>query len=476
MQQSKRLLNYPVNTHFKTTTNKLRRSVMYYRTLQFFLILFLISSLGYAQTLVIPGENALSEAVTAAADGDVLQLIAGGDYTETGKTVGNLDKNITIEMENYDPNSTKPVVRFTADDGTDNAFFYLLDGASISVKGVEFHGDVDGTIQVQYFLQADVTDSPVQTTISKIKIEDCYIHHLTDNMIDAGNSSMKTFVLFDTTIVHNTIGHDFATSLYYKYSGENYIEVKNSTFYKLTSYGMRIAGPGESGDFDHTPTGVVDGTTWYDIGSLDGREIILIEKGPNLNPWTVTNSIFQKQHNLSKVVINLKDLPDNISTVSNISYWDVGDRNWRNNNIADTLLADPQFVDPDNGDFTLPTGSPLYTFGTDGGAIGDPRWATNPPTSVREENAIPEGFKLSQNYPNPFNPTTQINFGIQAEGFTTLKVYDLLGREVSTLLSENLNAGVYNIDFDAELLPSGVYLYQLTSGNQTISKKMILNK
>jgi hypothetical protein len=88
----------------------------------------------------------------------------------------------------------------------------------------------------------------------------------------------------------------------------------------------------------------------------------------------------------------------------------------------------------------------------------------------------PAQFKLEQNYPNPFNPATKINFEIKDKGFYTLKVYNMLGEEVSTLTSEELNPGTYKADFDGSSLSSGIYIYQLKGPNVNISHKMTLIK
>jgi hypothetical protein len=80
------------------------------------------------------------------------------------------------------------------------------------------------------------------------------------------------------------------------------------------------------------------------------------------------------------------------------------------------------------------------------------------------------------NYPNPFNPTTVIGYQLPVAGYVTLKVFDLLGREVATLVNENKSAGYYKISFDASNLPSGVYFYNLLTGNSSITKKMLLIK
>ncbi|MBX2992040.1 MAG: T9SS type A sorting domain-containing protein [Bacteroidetes bacterium] len=93
-----------------------------------------------------------------------------------------------------------------------------------------------------------------------------------------------------------------------------------------------------------------------------------------------------------------------------------------------------------------------------------------------DRRAVPTEFHLAQNYPNPFNPTTTIQFKIPAGtyGHTSLRVYDLLGREVATLVNEVKQPGHYEVAFDASGLASGVYLYRLTSGSFTVTKKLLL--
>ncbi|MDP2038479.1 MAG: sugar-binding protein [Ignavibacteria bacterium] len=93
-----------------------------------------------------------------------------------------------------------------------------------------------------------------------------------------------------------------------------------------------------------------------------------------------------------------------------------------------------------------------------------------------EDNSLPVKYSLDQNYPNPFNPTTKLKYSIMKPGFVTLKVYDVLGREVANLVNEFQNSGSYNLNFDASKLSSGVYLYTISSGDFVQSKKMLLIK
>ncbi len=88
---------------------------------------------------------------------------------------------------------------------------------------------------------------------------------------------------------------------------------------------------------------------------------------------------------------------------------------------------------------------------------------------------IPNSYSVS-NYPNPFNPTTVINYQLPAEGFVTIKVYDMLGKEVAELVNENKAAGYYRVSFDASKLASGIYIYSINAGSFSMSKKMILTK
>ncbi|MEO6693845.1 MAG: S8/S53 family peptidase [Ignavibacteria bacterium] len=95
---------------------------------------------------------------------------------------------------------------------------------------------------------------------------------------------------------------------------------------------------------------------------------------------------------------------------------------------------------------------------------------------VNYNSEIPDNYSLSQNYPNPFNPTTNIKFAIPKAGFTSLKVYDASGKEVSNLLNENIQQGSYEVQFDANNLTSGVYFYKLVTDGFVETKRMLLVK
>lgn len=98
-------------------------------------------------------------------------------------------------------------------------------------------------------------------------------------------------------------------------------------------------------------------------------------------------------------------------------------------------------------------------------------------TNIDENStAVPSAYELKQNYPNPFNPSTKIKFALPQAEFVSVKVYDVLGNEVATLVNQELSSGSYEIQFNANSLSSGVYFYKLITSNYTETKKMNLIK
>lgn len=88
----------------------------------------------------------------------------------------------------------------------------------------------------------------------------------------------------------------------------------------------------------------------------------------------------------------------------------------------------------------------------------------------------PNSYKLYANYPNPFNPSTKIRYAIPQTSFTTLKIYSITGKEVATLINEEKTPGVYEVNFNAAGLSSGVYIYKLQSGKFSDVREMVLLK
>ena len=104
------------------------------------------------------------------------------------------------------------------------------------------------------------------------------------------------------------------------------------------------------------------------------------------------------------------------------------------------------------------------------------KYSQSPSGVSNQSSGLPENYYLAQNYPNPFNPNTIISFAVPAQEFVSLKVFDVLGRQVEVLINENKEPGYYEVNFDASSLPSGTYLYEIRAGNFIDTKKMILLK
>ena len=133
--------------------------------------------------------------------------------------------------------------------------------------------------------------------------------------------------------------------------------------------------------------------------------------------------------------------------------------------MSDNNLYGVSFVGPDIGAAAGDNGTILRT--NTGGVLG----VEEPPG---EAARVPRGAVLEQNYPNPFNPVTAIRYSVPRQGFVTLKVYDVLGREVAALVNETRQAGVYTSIWEPHGIPSGMYFCRLVAGTFVETKKMLM--
>ncbi len=188
------------------------------------------------------------------------------------------------------------------------------------------------------------------------------------------------------------------------------------------------------------------------------------------------------------------DLYLDVNGIAAVNYTDLNGNFGGMGNIN----ADPLFVDATHGDFHLSPSSPCIDAGTaffelngdtlvnldstqyEGTAPDMGAFEFQPVTGLPgNRNHPPREIALFQNYPNPFNPTTNVEFRISEFGFVKLTIYDLLGRKMKTLVSELLTPGEYEVQWDGtddagQPVTTGVYLYRLTAGNQTVVRKMLL--
>ncbi|HWA05413.1 MAG TPA: YCF48-related protein, partial [Ignavibacteria bacterium] len=158
-------------------------------------------------------------------------------------------------------------------------------------------------------------------------------------------------------------------------------------------------------------------------------------------------------------------------------YWYVrGTTIYRSTDLGTTWTLSHTHTAAQN-DISLATDGAGCLTGWSGGTTGTIAKMTGVPVAINDPSSnIPASYKLEQNYPNPFNPTTSITFAMPVAGNVELKVYDLLGKEVASLVSGNFSAGTHVVPFDASALASGVYIYKITAGTFIDSKKMVLIK
>ena len=188
--------------------------------------------------------------------------------------------------------------------------------------------------------------------------------------------------------------------------------------------------------------------------------------------------------------------PATITRPMNNRIWINIDLPFSNSNNGTTVAVSPEWtdvvtihfdlVDPNGSvDLSWQTTSPFWgIYDADNSTLWETGEFEDYPTSIETFSDLPKSYELAQNYPNPFNPSTKIRYTIPSGTLrsvagsvpVTLKVYDILGNEVSTLVNEEKTAGIYEVEFSAANLASGIYIYRLYSSEFTDTKKMVVIK
>ena len=150
---------------------------------------------------------------------------------------------------------------------------------------------------------------------------------------------------------------------------------------------------------------------------------------------------------------------------------------WGINNLD----SNPLFCDQSSGDFTLAENSPCIGSGENGTDIGALGVGCETAILSLDKELLPDNFVLHQNYPNPFNPTTKISYDLPKSSFVSLSIYDLMGREIRTIINSEQTAGFKNIKWNAtdnlgKSVPAGMYIYTIQAGEFRQTRKMVILK
>jgi len=338
--------------------------------------------------------------------------------------------------------------------------------------------------------------------------------NLADRVIrHRGSSASIKYFEFD----HNTMVQNMSYSGVFELGqvGEKVV-VTNNLLYNVFTYGRDLNDTSRAEEFsgygtyevevNGAPKQVILNAAVFDTtqGAAPNDTTLFIVKNNYLNysqeltDWWAANGLLEPHFMLDSLKRKLDDpsiafIKDTQLSVNNIpgvpiTLMDRYREDFQRVGITDGTDYDRKSLDYYLSEFdcTYPTTNDAYS-GADGGfPVGDLNWFPNKKdewqdwiTDVDQDNTvntIPTEYSLDQNYPNPFNPSTVINFSIPSAGLTTLKVYNILGQEVATLVNKELTAGAYQFEFNANNLSSGVYFYKLQSKDYSEVRKMMLMK
>ena len=228
---------------------------------------------------------------------------------------------------------------------------------------------------------------------------------------------------------------------------------------------------GSSGVYNNAETGVwYDGSNW----AIFNQDISAMPEGASFNVYVPSGSDMFVQTATSSNIISNWTVIDNPALNGNPNAIFFVDQNWNPSGASGTYNNASIGVWYDGSNWAIfnqnlsamPEGASFNVY-----------LATTGATGVDNKNDVTvKNFQLDQNYPNPFNPTTKIRYQIAEAGQVTIDVVDILGRYIITLVNDNKPAGEYEVNFNAENLPSGIYFYHIKTGQYSQTKKMVLMK
>lgn len=367
-------------------------------------------------------------------------------------------------------------------------------------------------------------ENSIWTNFSALKVQDGDILGLevddNNNVWKASNSNKEAIELKDTTVSRYPVpdsispGSGFAcvissgTNIYYagydsglfKFDGSTwtrYSKINDTTYLK----GVRSFVKDSKGNIWFANIG----NNGYQLVEFDGSNFSIISNGKAEEPkgflyglavdkndhiWYGTSSNLVMEFDGQNFIPYPPPAGISLTYISAIAVDNYGNKWICTDNRAIYKLKGNAYTEFKFSDMGLSFGQPgswatdiavdsrnNLWMATDWGILEFNEYGLNSGTTgIENTKEIPVSFALSQNYPNPFNPTTVIKYQIPKESFVTIKVYDILGRELNTLVNEQKSTGSYEVSFNASSLTSGVYFYKITAGSYTSIKKMVLLK
>jgi polygalacturonase len=315
------------------------------------------------------------------------------------------------------------------------------------------------------------TDGIDPSICHNVRITNCTIDNGDDNIAIGASSPSAGWSAASTDIIikHNTFLHGHGVSIgSYTTGGVDSMLVDSCTFNETTN-GIRIKSQRGRG-------GEVRNITYSNLSMTNVRYPIYFTAyysgvPPQSDPPQPINSQTPYFHDLK--VINLTSTNTASNSAAGIILG-LPERPLTNIQLQNVKISAYKGIqtrwatvtDPDTNMITVTSG-PRFIYEVGSKVI----------TNVKNESVVnPSNYALEQNYPNPFNPSTTIRYQVPEAGFVKLRVYNIPGQEVATLVNENKAPGFYEINFDASKLASGIYIYRLMENDFVLSKKMILLK
>ncbi len=460
------------------------------------LFLFLVVGKIYSQTSIeVTPEQGLRSALTFAASAGVDTIflsVSGGVYAETDTFTYQISKPVVIMAK---PGlEEKPILINSSDPGTKNILELFRVSDDLTLDGVILDGGhPQSTNGRKYGIRVGpnfVTGAPAKNGLN-LTIKNCDFRNFYEGGFGQGHGVyflkdvVAGTVLIENCTFKNTGYEAIRMTETEKYAVTKCLDtliVRNCTFENIAAECVRFY----SDLLDETEDAYVL-IEHLTINKCNTRTFFI----KNNENTIVRNIIITNDFDGSTIsgesrTDYVMDVQDSGSVVSNIDTMNITHaldpsakliKATKGGTVDSVTIYgfDPMYEDAEASNYTLLAGSPAYGKGHDGSALGDLRWATNEPVSVREEKTgIAESYELHQNYPNPFNPATIINYEIPKAGFVNITVYNLIGEKVETLVNEFKNAGKYKLNFNAENLRSGVYFYTIKADNFISTRKMVL--